>query len=86
MADITDGLVGADWQGWQPLETYPVGTKWASAFHVLCCHRERKWVRFGKLYGELGRWYYSGTNEQSQWSMTAGDEPTHWAPIPVLPS
>lgn len=78
--------MGADGSGWMPIEDFPHGTKWAMATHVLCCHSERKWVRMGKHYGELNRWYYSGTNERSQWSETPGDAPTHWMPLPTPPA
>lgn len=72
--------------GWAPISTYPYGTKWAGAFHVLCCHQEKKWMRFGRWYPEMNRWYYSGTNERSQWAQVEGDEPTHWQKIPDLPT
>ena len=70
---------------WRPIDTYPSGTKWAHAHHVLCCHATEKWVRFGKYYSEIKQWYYSGTNERSQYSSTVGGTPTHWQPIPELP-
>jgi len=71
---------------WQPIATFPKGTKWALAYSVLCCHETDRWIRFGRHYGELDRWYYSGTNERSQYSETVGGEPTHWAPMPALPT
>lgn len=71
---------------WQPIETYPFGTKWALAYHVLCCHSGQKWIRFGKYYSEIKRWYYSGTNERTQYAQADGDAPTHWMPIPSLPT
>jgi len=70
---------------WQPIDTFPYNTKWANAYHVMCAHDDKRWIRFGKYYGELKRWYYSGTNEISQWSQQEGDAPTHWMPIPDLP-
>lgn len=70
---------------WRPIATFPKGTKWALASQVLCCHETDRWIRFGRHYGELDRWYYSGTNERSQYSETVGGEPTHWAPLPTLP-
>lgn len=70
---------------WQPIEAYPFGTQWALAYSVICCHVEKRWVRFGRYYSEAGRWYYSGTNERSQYAETAGDAPTHWQKIPDLP-
>ena len=53
--------------------------------HILCCHSEKKWIRFGVYISSHGNWYYSGTNERSQFSQTLGDEPTHWMEIPKLP-
>jgi hypothetical protein len=70
---------------WQPISEYPYGTKWALAYHCLCAHSEKKWIRFGKFYPEVKRWYYSGTNERSQWAQVEGDEPTHFMAIPDLP-
>ncbi|WP_425435048.1 DUF551 domain-containing protein [Novosphingobium mathurense] len=70
---------------WRPIETYPYGTKWALAYHCICAHEDHGWIRFGKYYGELKRWYYSGTNETSQWAQKEGDAPTHWMPLPTLP-
>jgi hypothetical protein len=65
---------------WQPIATYPNGPK-----QVLCGHAETKWIRFGRLYPEFRKWYYSGTNERSQWAQVEGDEPTHWMPMPEAP-
>ena len=49
-------------------------------------HSEKKWIRFGQqLPGHGCRWYYSGTNERSQWAQVEGDEPTHWMPMIVPP-
>ncbi|WP_192929996.1 DUF551 domain-containing protein [Sphingomonas sp. NIC1] len=69
---------------WQPIETAPKEV-WQKSKHVLCCHAEKRWTRFGRYYGELGRWYYSGTSERTQWAETVGDAPTHWMPFPELP-
>lgn len=67
---------------WQPIETAP---KILGAPHILCAHAEKKWVRMGKWYAQEGCWYYSGTNERSQWSQVRGDEPTHWMALPKAP-
>jgi hypothetical protein len=53
---------------------------------VLCGHSEKRWIRMGRYYGELKRWYYSGTNERSQWAQVEGDAPTHWMPLPAPPA
>ena len=68
---------------WQPIETYEktiVGTQdqWEQ---VIVSHINQRWIRFGRKYPGLNRWYYSGTNERSQYAQTPGDEPTHWMPI-----
>lgn len=74
--------------GWQPIEAFvPV---WVGPFseQVLLAHAGKKWIRFGRVErvrAKQQRWYYSGTSERSQWSMTEGDAPTHWMPIPKLP-
>ena len=70
---------------WHLIETFPTDAKWQMATMVLCCHSEKRWIRFGRYYGEMKRWYYSGTNERSQWAQVEGDAPTHWQPIPPLP-
>lgn len=54
-----------------------------SPYYILG-HIERKWIRFGRYYPACRRWYYSGTNERSQWAQAAGDEPTHWMPMPAI--
>lgn len=64
---------------WQPIETAPSGV------FVLCAHAGKKWLRFGNYYDDVGRWYYSGTNERSQWSQVEGDVPTHWMHLPEPP-
>lgn len=71
--------------GWRPIETYHAADKFVKAKHVLCGHSEKKWIRFGRYYPEMKHWYYSGTNERSQWSQVQGDEPTHWMPLPEPP-
>lgn len=68
---------------WQPIETAPKGP--LGVIQMLLCHSEKGWIRMGRFYGEIGRWYYSGTNERSQWAQVEGDEPTHWMPLPKLP-
>jgi hypothetical protein len=66
---------------WQPIETAPdkPGTQ------MFLAHATKRWVRMGRQYpGHGSRWYYSGTNERSQYAQVEGDAPTHWAPI-ILP-
>ncbi len=65
---------------WQDISTAPRGKQ------VVCGHAEKKWIRFGITHPSMGPlWYYSGTSERNQWSQTAGDEPTHWMPLPAPP-
>ena len=70
---------------WQPIETAPKAKNLGLIVMILA-HSEKKWVRFGRFYPEVGRWYYSGTNERSQWAQVEGDAPTHWMPLPNPPS
>ena len=70
---------------WEGIESAPREV-WEKSQQVLCCHVEKRWVRFGRFYGEMKRWYYSGTSERSQWAEIGGDAPTHWMPFPPLPA
>lgn len=68
---------------WKTIETFPYDKFF---FHYLLCNKEQKWIRFGKWYPQQKEWYYSGTNERSQWSQVKGDlPPTHWMEIPKVP-
>lgn len=71
--------------GWRPIETYHSADGFVKVKQVLCAHSEKKWIRFGRYYPEMKHWYYSGTNERSQWSQVQGDAPTHWMPLPMPP-
>lgn len=71
---------------WEPIEGYKKGDRFTTIHHVLCCHKEHGWIRMGRWYPEVGKWYYSGTNERSQWSQVEGDAPTHFMPLPRLPT
>ena len=70
---------------WQDISTAP-HSKELGRIQMLCAHAERGWIRMGRFYPEMNRWYYSGTNERSQWSQVEGDEPTHWMPLPAPPA
>lgn len=59
---------------WQPIDTYS-----SDVHQVLCSHAINRWIRFGRQLGS--RWYYSGTNERSQYAQVEGDAPTHWRHI-----
>ena len=72
-------LAAADRAAWHPIEEYVEGPQ-----QVMCFHAEKKWMRFGRKI--FGRWYYSGTNERSQWAQVEGDEPTHFQPLPTPPT
>lgn len=73
--------------GWQDISTHKADAiKGAYSPHVLCAHAGKGWRRFGRYYLTLKRWYYSGTDERSQWAQVEGDEPTHWMPLPPLPA
>lgn len=70
---------------WQPIQSYNKDDKFTTVRHILCAHEDKKWTRMGRWYPEVGKWYYSGTNERSQWAQVEGDEPTHWMPLPSPP-
>jgi len=68
-------------KGWRGIESIP-----QDGGQYLLVHKDKKWIRFGwQPKFHAGRWYYSGTNERSQYAQTEGDEPTHWRPIPAPP-
>ena len=70
---------------WRPIEDAPKdGLRVTSETFVLA-HAEKKWIRFGTWYVQEGCWYYSGTNERSQWAQIRGDDPTHFMPLPQPP-
>lgn len=73
---------------WQDISTYDLVPRQGEYFppHALCAHADKKWIRMGRYEPTLKRWYYSGTNERSQWSQVEGDEPTHWMPLPASPN
>ena len=73
-----------DANGWKAIESAPKEV-WAKSQMVICAHDTKRWIRFGRYYGELKRWYYSGTNERSQWAETPGDAPTHFQHMLALP-
>jgi hypothetical protein len=70
---------------WQRIETYHAADKFVKVQHILCGHSENKWIRMGRYYPEMKRWYYSGTNERSHRAQVEGDEPTHWMMLPKPP-
>ena len=70
---------------WQPIETAPRDGLKVTSHTFLLAHADEKWIRFGKWYVQEGCWYYSGTNERSQWAQVRGDAPTHWMPLPEPP-
>jgi hypothetical protein len=67
--------LGHNSEDWLDIADAPKNT------HIICGHAEKKWIRFGIFYKEMGRWYYSGTSERSQYAQVEGDEPTHWQPM-----
>lgn len=69
---------------WKPIETYDKKREWRGR-QALLSHKDHKWIRFGRFYPQVNAWYYSGTNERSQYSSVRGDEPTHWMKMPELP-
>lgn len=75
-------LAAADAAAWRPIEEYSLNMG-----QVYCGHSEKKWLRHGRMIpGHGSRWYYSGTNERSQWAQQEGDKPTHFRPLPAPPA
>lgn len=70
---------------WKPIETYKKPDKFTGSKDLLVCHSKSRWIRFGRYYPEVGKWYYSGTNERSMYSQVEGGEPTHYMELPSLP-
>ena len=67
---------------WRPIETYDQ----VKPQQVLVANKEKRWIRFGRKFHGLNRWYYSGTTEYSQYPERGdADIPTHWMPIPYGP-
>lgn len=78
---MAKALAAADAAAWRPIAEYS-----PSMGQVYCGHSEKKWLRHGRMIpGHGTRWYYSGTNERSQWAQQEGDEPTHFRPLPAPP-
>lgn len=51
----------------------------------MVANKNKRWIRFGRKFKGLNRWYYSGNSEYSQYGERDDDAPTHWAPIPKGP-
>lgn len=71
---------------WRDISTAPRDALKVTSETLLLAHAEKKWIRFGKWYVQEGCWYYSGTNERSQYAQVRGDDPTHWMPLPTAPN
>ncbi len=71
---------------WLPIASGPKDDRKVCSDTLLLAHSEHRWIRFGKWYVQEGCWYYSGTNERSQYAQVRGDEPTHWMPLPPPPT
>jgi len=67
---------------WRTMESAPLTGLRVTSETLLLAHASKKWIRFGKWYVQERCWYYSGTNERSQWAQVKGDAPTHWQPLP----
>lgn len=64
---------------WKPISEFPIGDKlYCMTNTVLCANKEHGWIRMGRYYTGLNKWYYSGTSERSQYNQTEGDNPTHF--------
>lgn len=69
---------------WRDIDTYdPLDV---GPYFVLLANENKKWVRFGKKYPGLNRWYYSGHDIHATYSEGIDDDrPTHWAPRILAP-
>jgi hypothetical protein len=73
-------------QRWRPIAEAPRdGRLDGMTEQMLCAHAIKRWIRFGRFYPAVGKWYYSGTSERSQWAQVEDDAPTHWMPLPAPP-
>jgi len=70
---------------WRTMDDAPLTGLRVTSETLLLAHASKKWIRFGKWYVQERCWYYSGTNERSQWAQVKGDAPTHWQPLPSPP-
>ena len=70
---------------WRTMESAPLTGLRVTSETLLLAHASKKWIRFGKWYVQERCWYYSGTNERSQWAQVKGDAPTHWQHLPSPP-
>lgn len=60
---------------WKPVSEYKDGFP----YFVLVCNEEKQWVRFGRKYAGLNRWYYSAHTNHASYTQGFDDVPTHWA-------
>jgi hypothetical protein len=79
--EILAALRKAEADEWRPISE--VGTR--EHEQLILGHAKKKWVRFGRKFPGIADWYYSGTNERSQYAQMPGDAPTHFMPIPPPP-
>lgn len=83
---MRDALTAVLAKAWRPIEEAPRDSLRVSSETLILGHAEKKWIRFGRWYVQEKRWYYSGTNERSQYAQVRGDAPTHWIPLPEPPA
>lgn len=70
---------------WKPIPTALLNKFGVCSEQFILGHSKHKWVRFGRWHVQERRWYYSGTNERSQYAQVEGDDPTHWMVLPSPP-
>ena len=69
---------------WKDIKIEPPPKNYPS--YLLVCHNSQRWLRFGIRFPGQNNWYYSATNERTQYSPVKGEDPTHWDYVPDLPS
>lgn len=74
-------------QGWRPISEAPLtGVGPFSPWMILTNNEPGQgWIRMGHYMATAGLWYYSGTNERSQYNQIQGGAPTHFMPLPAPP-
>lgn len=75
----TDLVLHLDWHDIETYNSHEHG-------FVIVSNYNKRWIRFGRLYPGLNRWYYSGHTGFAEYTEGPNsDVPTHWTPMPHGP-